>query len=306
VSISIAPSSGATACVQPGYTTAQLQSLDQGGTINTGGFSLLQVTEAVASLGTDTIATIDGSFSQLTGFQLAAAGTANISVITSGSCEVFHVLTTGTAVVTGHLTELDAGTVTLTGPAGMNLNSQKLTETSNTYSYSIGTPGTSSSSLQPGTYTLTGAGGNDVSPFSNISLTLGPPLSLNSPLPTAVTESAGLTLNWTGGNASDVVGIMGYSGTISNFATVNEVDNLTEFLCTTTAGQKTFTVPASILIQLPILTPAQVAAHTGTGFLEVLSGPPAVSFNATLKKDGSAIPSTFSAFVGTSGGVTYQ
>jgi len=301
VSISIAPSSGATACVQPGYTTAQLQTLDQGGTINSGGFSLSQATEAVASLGTYTSASVDGSFSQLTGFQLAAAGTANVSVITSGSCSVFHVTTTGTAVVTGHLTEFDAGTVTLNGPG---VNNQPLLELSNTYSYSIGTPGTSSSSLQPGTYTLTGAGGNDVGPFST-SITIGSPLTLSSPLPTTVTESAGLTLNWTGGNSTDIVEIIGGSGTVTGTGT-SQITNSTEFICSTTAGQKTFTVPASILIQLPILTPAQVAAHTGTGFLEVLSGPPAVSFNATLKKDGSTIPSTFASSVGTLGLVAYQ
>ena len=39
-SISIAPSAGATACVQTGYTTQQLQVLDQGGTITSGGFTL--------------------------------------------------------------------------------------------------------------------------------------------------------------------------------------------------------------------------------------------------------------------------
>jgi uncharacterized protein (TIGR03437 family) len=301
VSISIAPSSGATACVQPGYTTAQLQTLDQGGTINSGGFSLSQATEAVASLGTYTSASVDGSFSQLTGFQLAAAGTANVSVITSGSCSVFHVTTTGTAVVTGHLTEFDAGTVTLNGPG---VNNQPLLELSNTYSYSIGTPGTSSSSLQPGTYTLTGAGGNDVGPFST-SITIGSPLTLSSPLPTTVTESAGLTLNWTGGNSTDIVEIIGGSGTVTGTGT-SQITNSTEFICSTTAGQKTFTVPASILTQLPTETAAQETAGTATGLLEVGSGPPAVNFNATLKKDGSTIPSTFASSVGTLGLVAYQ
>ena len=37
-SISIAPDANSSACVIPGYTTAQLQSLDQGGTITSGGF----------------------------------------------------------------------------------------------------------------------------------------------------------------------------------------------------------------------------------------------------------------------------
>jgi uncharacterized protein (TIGR03437 family) len=296
-SIAIATSASDTACVQPGYTTQQLQSLDQGGTINSGGFSLSQTTETVPSLGTYIVADIDGSFSQITGFQLAAAGTSTVSVTTSGSCIVYHVTATSTAVATGHVTEFDAGTVTLTGPAGTNLNSQKLLETSNVYSYSIGSPGqTSSSSLLPGTYTVNGAGGTDVGPF-NTSITIGSPLTLNPALPTTVTESAGLTLNWTGGNSSDVVEIIGASGTYTGTGN-SRIINLTEFVCSTTAGQKTFTVPASILTQLPTITAAQVAASTAEGVLEVTSGPTPVSFNATLKKDGSNIPSYFSSTVG--------
>jgi hypothetical protein len=274
-----------------------LQNLDQGGTINAGSFSLSQSTETVASLGTYISADIGGSFSQITGFQLAAAGTSSVSVTTSGSCIVYHVTATSTGGATGHVTDFDAGTVTLTGPAGTNLNSQKLLETSNIYSYSIGSPGqTSSSSLLPGTYTVNGAGGTDVGPF-NTSITIGSPLTLNPALPTTVTESAGLTLNWTGGNSSDVVEIIGASGTFTGTGN-SRIINLTEFVCSTTAGQKTFTVPASILTQLPTITAAQVAASTAEGVLEVTSGPTPVSFNATLKKDGSNIPSYFSSTVG--------
>jgi hypothetical protein len=304
-SIAIAPSSGATVCVQPGYTTAQLQSLDQGGTINAGGFSLSQTTISEPPYGTFVTAGVAGSFTQITGFQLGAAASVTYSVITSGSCEVIHVTSQGTSSSVSHLTDLDAGTVTLNGPSGTGLNSQKLTETSNSYSYSLSAPGqTSSGSLLSGQYTLTGAGGTDVGSF-NTSITLGPPLTLNSPLPTNVTESAGLTLNWTGGNASDIVEIIGDSGTFTGTG-ANQVTSITEFICSTTAGQKTFTVPASILTQLPVITQAQVNAGTATGLLEVASGPPAVSFNATLKKDGSTIPSTFSSSVGTAGLCTYQ
>ena len=161
----------------------------------------------------------------------------------------------------------------------------------------------SNGSILQGTYTLTGAGGNDVGPF-NTSITIGPPLTLTSPLPTTVTESAGLTLNWTGGNASDVVDIIGASYTTSGTG-ANQVTNTTEFICTTTAGQKTFTVPASILTQLPIPPPLR-SPGTPNGYLEVVSGATPVNFNATLKADGSNIPSVFASFVGTGGSVVYQ
>ncbi|MGA9627525.1 MAG: hypothetical protein WBQ65_23830 [Bryobacteraceae bacterium] len=307
VSISIAPSTSATACVQPGYTTQQLQSLDQGGTITSGGFTL---DHGVTTAPSATIDSIAGVFSQTSGYQLSSSGTQNAIVATSGSCVVTRVTTTTSTVTAGHSTSFDAGTVTLTGPSGTNLNNQKLTETSNTYLYMIGEsgsgiPGQPSGSILAGTYTLTGAGGTDVGPFST-SITIGPPLTLNNPLPATVTESAGLTLNWTGGNAADVVEIAGDSATTSGTG-ANETTTATGFVCTTTAGQKTFTVPASILTWLPTISAAQVAAGTASGSLDVLSiATPATSFNATLKKDGSTIPSSFASITGISGSALYQ
>jgi len=301
--ISIAPSSGSSACVQPGYTTQQLQAFDQGGTSTTGGFSLTQIAETVAKYGNVKSDSIGGSFTQINGFQMAAAGPTP-AAITYGSCQVFHITSTNT-VSASHSTDLDAGTVTLTGPAGTNLTNQKIPEDANSYYYQIGTEGiTTTGSILQGTYTLTGAGGTDVGPF-NTSISIGPPLTLISPLPTIVTESAGLTVNWQGGNASDVVYIVGASYTTSGTVD-NQTTNMTEFICTTSAGQQTLTVPASILTQLPITPPPQVPAVTPDGYLEVVSGTAPANFNATLKKDGSNIPSSFGSLVGTGGTVVYQ
>jgi uncharacterized protein (TIGR03437 family) len=300
--ISIAPSSGSSACVQPGYTTQQLQAFDQGGTSTTGGFSLTQVAETLGKYGNVKSDSIGGSFTQINGFQMAAAGPTP-AAITYGSCQVFHVISTNTVSVS-QSTDLDAGTVTLTGPAGTNLTNQIIPEDTNSYSYQIGTEGvTSTGSILQGTYTLTGAGGKDVGPF-NTSISVGPPLTLISPLPTIVTESAGFTVNWQGGNASDVVYIIGASYT-NNGTVDNQITNTTEFICTTTAGQQTFTVPASILTQLPIPPPAQVAG-TPNGYLEVVSGAKVTNFNATLKADGSNIPSVFGSVIGAGGTVVYQ
>ena len=68
----------------PGYTTQQLQSLDQGGTITTGGFSITQFAITMPSVGTVKSNSIGGGFTQLTGFQLASAAQVNASVIQSG------------------------------------------------------------------------------------------------------------------------------------------------------------------------------------------------------------------------------
>jgi hypothetical protein len=128
------------------------------------------------------------------------------------------------------------------------------------------------------------------------SITLGSPLTLNSPLPTTATESAGLTLNWTGGNASDVVNITGATST-STGTGANKVYTATGFICTTTAGQKTYTVPPAVLTQL---VPA------ANGSLDVASGVGPVNFNATLKADGSNIPSSFTYSWVTGGLPVYQ
>jgi hypothetical protein len=306
-SISIAPA-GATACVQTGYTTQQLVAFDQGGTITSGGFTLDHgVTTGPSSATADFVA---GVFSQTTGFQLSSSsGTQSAILANSGGCIVTRVTTSSNTVTAGHSTSFDAGTVTLTGPSGTNLNKQQLAESSNTYLYMIGEsgsgfPGQPSGSILAGTYTLTGAGGNDVGPFST-SITIGPPLTLNNPLPTTVTESAGLTLKWTGGIASDAVLISGTS-TITTGTGANEITTATGFVCTTTAGQGTFTVPASILTWLPTMTAAQVSAGTADGSLSVMSRATPSSFNATLKKDGSNIPSSFGYYSFFDGLALYQ
>jgi hypothetical protein len=302
-SISIAPDAGSSACVFPGYTLAQLQKLDAGGTITTGGFSITQFTESVTQVGTEKVDLIGGGFSQLTGFQLSSAVQGNVNLIQQGSCQVITATVTGTSTSTGTSTELDAGVVTITGPAGSSLTNQALTKTLNSYSLSniegLGTiPGQTNFTLPAGSYTLTGAGGNDVGSFST-SLTLGAPLTLSAPLPTNVVRSSPLTINWTGGIASNMVEIIG-GVTTSTGTGSSEVTTTTEFLCVTTAGAGTFTVPASILTQLPATT------GSNTGILEVASFNTSATFPATLKADGSTISGTFGSFVGVASTPTYQ
>ena len=303
-SISIAPDAGSSACVIPGYTLAQLQKLDQGGTITTGGFTIVQFTITEPSpIGTVKEDVIGGGFSQFTAFQLSSVAQGNVSVIQSGSCQVIQATVSGTSTSTGSVTDLDAGKVTISGPSGSGLTNQALTETSNTYSL-FGTesgkiiPGQVSFTLPAGSYTLAGAGGNDVGSFST-SIALGSAITVTGGLPSTLVRSTPLTINWTGGNAPDMLEIVGSSST-STGTGANQVTTTSEFICITTAGSGTFTVPASILTQLPATT------GTNTGILEVLSGNINTTFPATLKADGSAITGTFGSFVGVGSLATYQ
>ena len=111
----------------------------------------------------------------------------------------------------------------------------------------------------------------------------------------------GLPLSWTGGNSTDAVEIIGYAGTNVTTGTTT-VTNATEFICTTTAGTGGFTVPASVLNQLP-----QVLATTANGsrILEVASGPAPVTFSPSLTAGGT-VASTFSALIATAASTYYQ
>ena len=131
-------------------------------------------------------------------------------------------------------------------------------------------------------------------------MTLSPLLTVTGGLPNSVTRNAGLTLNWTGGNAADLVEIIGSSSTSTGSGT-STVTTTTSFICLTTAGAKTFTVPASVLNQLP------ANSGTATGLLEIASGNYSTTFSPTLKTgSGGTIPSFFGNFIGVGNSVTYQ
>jgi hypothetical protein len=158
--------------------------------------------------------------------------------------------------------------------------------------------------LPPGNYTLKGAGGKDVGAFT-ASLTLGPQFVISGGLPTSVTRSSGLTLNWTGGNSSDTVVIFGgsQSGSLLNQTGAS-------FICFTTAGKGSYTVPASILNQLPAITAAQITNGAGSGSLGVSVGTSATSgnglFNAPLTAGGSITNATFTGSTFIDASVAFQ
>ena len=99
-SIAIAPDANSSACALAGYTTAQLQRLDQGGTITTGAFTITQfsITTPGTGPGSGTFksSTIGGGFSQLTAYQLSSASQGNVSLIQAGSWQVIQSTSTTT------------------------------------------------------------------------------------------------------------------------------------------------------------------------------------------------------------------
>ncbi len=303
--IAIAPDASASACVIPGFSTQQLQNFDNGGTYTVGSFALSSISESVAGFSAK-IESASGAFVQINAFQLASASQYIPS--SQGACQVFHTTdSSGQASTAGSAKLLDAGAVTLNGPSGSNITNLMLTETNNAYSATIsGIPGLpggcNNCSLAPGTYAVSGAGGTDVNKF-NASFTLGSPLNVT--LPDNVVRNSGLPLNWTGGNANDIVQIYGASSALSGSGSSTTTDT-TYFICTTTAGQGSFTVPASILNQLPPVSASATTNGTGAGFLQVALTAAPASFSATLTNGKSVDAAYFLGFSGTGKTVSYQ
>jgi uncharacterized protein (TIGR03437 family) len=294
---------GQDACTLPGFTTAQLQKLDNGGTITVGSFNITSLQESFPGLGSFKSETAGGSFTQFNAFQIGSASPLTAATVNpQQGCTVFHFTGAESQIFSaGGGVNLDAGTITLNGPSASAISNKALTQdASNSYSLQIssiaGFGGIPGASLTAGTYTLAGAGGKDVGNFST-SISLGSPLSITGGLPATVTRSAGLPLTWTGGNSSDIVTILGFAGTVSGTA-ANATTDGTGFVCITTAGTGGMTVPSSITSQLPAVSPDAVTNGTGFGFLEVASGPTPVAINAPLKAGGSVDSATFAALVG--------
>ena len=312
--ITIAPSASATACVSPIFSQSQLAAFDNGATQTTAGFSLIQIGETVTISGTTAnvkSTEIAGGFTTYTGFQLSALTASNPFIFTQGSCTVIQATGSNGQLATGMGAALDAGVVTLNGPSGSNISNQQLSELDNAYFQVLGEtglptsiPGVGNGQLVAGQYTLAGAGGKDVGKF-NATLTLGTPLTVTGGLPATVNRSAGLPLAWTGGNSSDLVYISGYAGTTTGTGTT-AVTNATEFICITTAGQGSFTVPSSILSQLPAVSASAISGGTGSSFLVVEStSNGSNTFTASLTAGGT-VNGGFLALIGVADSPVYQ
>jgi uncharacterized protein (TIGR03437 family) len=286
--ISIAPV-GASACAQAGYTTTQLQNFENGTTYLSGGFSILKETGS-AEGETVSYSEVAGEFTEYNGFELAGIP-ANIgsSVPPSGCTVTQYTPTTPATYIPSYAMFLDAGKLTLTGPSGSGLNSTQLPETLNTYDLAISGEGsTVNGNIVAGTYTLTGAGGTGVGQFT-ATVTLPTLLTITGGLPTTVTRSAGQTINWTGGNSSDLVIVSGGAESLNSNG--SEVSGAS-FVCYTTAGTGGITVPSSILTQLPAISAAQISAGSGGTSLSVGSGSSS-TFSAPLAAGGTITNATF-------------
>jgi uncharacterized protein (TIGR03437 family) len=261
---------GGGVCNDPalGYNGTQLA--------NGGGPSGTYTTASVGIFQSTSTPPIPGQQPEMTGvtadFQSYSGGSssAQTSVVSLGSCFVpGPVSLSGTAPT---ITGLDAGTITVQGPAG----SQTLTDTKNPltglllgeYEAQV------ANSFLPatgGTFTFTATGGAQVGAFT-ASISLGNLLTwTNESSITSVTRASGQQVTWSGGSPNSYVYVSGNSSSTSG-ATAT-------FVCYAPVSQGQLTVPNYVLLALP----------AGTGNLGISNG---------------ATPSTFTASGLTAPGVT--
>jgi uncharacterized protein (TIGR03437 family) len=195
---------------------------------------------------TSTVTSGIASINQLQNSQLAGVtfvsdvdgnGYTALGPLSLGGCGVTQ--GSGPAQYGGTLTYLNAGTVSMQGPEG-------------TYALTSTTGATPDGAELPsgaipasgGTFTFTGTGSAEVGPFS-VTVNLSPLMTwTNSGAAATVTRSQGLEINWSGGQPSSYIQIIGQS--VSSTPGIGAT-----FQCFVPQSAMTFTVPPYVLNALP-------------------------------------------------------
>jgi uncharacterized protein (TIGR03437 family) len=279
---------GGGVCSDPelGITGTLIGTLSGQTTVRSGSVSLFQETLPQAAPGASPAAqtfkttySADASFSSITGTSYVTGE----SFTSIGSCIVNQVASGSSTIGTVTSKGLDAGTsITLAG-GGQTVPIPVLsfggTTSVGEYVATLTTPLAGSTA-----YTFTGPGGKDVGPFT-ATLTFPVPLNwTNESSISAVTESQGQLITWTGGATGTYVEIIGSSSSSDFSASAT-------FICVAPASAEKFTVPSYVLLAMP----------TGTGSLGLFNFSNPVKFTATGIDSGFA-----EAGVLTEESVTYQ
>jgi uncharacterized protein (TIGR03437 family) len=215
-----------------GYNVSNLLKLQSSGALKTGAISLQR--------GVGSQDTVTATFQNLNNLSLISSRGPS-GAPSPGNCITLEILTSGGATdisdpVTG--AGLDAGTLTVTGPAG----SQTVSAASKGF-YS----GSFSSFLNPGSYTIKGSGGGDVGSFT-ASLNIPQAINWNNIVSAnLVPRDQDFLITWLGGGSNDLVEILG----TTNLPSAGAVTPVLEFICTATASAGQFSVPSLVLSTIP-------------------------------------------------------
>lgn len=312
---------GRDVCQHPFLSSDALRRLSAGGTVTAGSLLLskqvLSISAAGMSFDLPTEA-VSGSFARYGLGNLNAIPAAAQST-TIGTCTVTRQRGRQSELLTGVLPAkgLDAGPqLTLSGPGAANVAVPK--DANNDYTktlFSGGLPGipglpgggTSTPVISAGTYTITAPGGTEVGAFTT-SVTVPTELNwTNKAQINDVNRQQGLAITWSGGSGQ--VFITGISGTTAGGTQQDPIYDAAVFVCTANASAGNFTVPSSILSQLPAVTfDPTSSTSNGVGLLGLqLNGPAGGgSFMAPLVGGGNVDMANFTYSLGTAKVVNYK
>lgn len=190
---------------------------------------------------TTTTSSFSGSFSRISGVDLSNL----LSTFVTPNIGQCAVIPYGQLLQYANLTvtTLDAGaSLTSVGPPGTAIAAKSTA--GGQISYDAGN--LAATYVGAGRYSITGPGGANVGPFS-ANLDVGTPLVwTNTDAAKTITRSSGLNVTWTGGSSGSIVTITGASFSL-NGASVSG----STFICLANRSAGQFTVPASVLNQLP-------------------------------------------------------
>ena len=264
-----------------GYTAADLATAQSAGGLRVGSIVLARTKLKFAFPGTGSIdSTTDIGSASFEKFSLTQIyGSQGFGFVSEGACTVGYTSgddTTPDDPVKGE--GLDAGaSITVRGPAGEKQMNRMAVKGVYSGQLGGGTPNpfgggaAAPAFLEPGAYTVSGAGGADVGAFS-ANFRLPSPLTwANQASITTVNRSQGVNVTWTGGDPAGFTFIFGYSGVGSGQNPVSAV-----FSCIVKTSLGNFTVPSSVLLALP----ATPAGEQSFGVLGVGSSSQPVRFTA--------------------------
>jgi hypothetical protein len=256
---------GADECRHPFLTDSQIRSLDTGGTVAVGSFSLVKASSLITVPGLGSVeTTTEGAGGAIYRFRADQMDSLPAGLtIATGSCYSWwrrgraEEITPPPPVVA-----LDAGPqLVLNGPNANNRAVPK--QSGNVYNVLLyqsgvgGLGGAGSPTLTGGTYTLTGPGGADVRSFVASTQFPNGFTWTNRDSIVAIQRGQPLTVTWTGGGTEPgaIVVVAGASGARVGGPDTAPIYALGMFSCVAPAAAGSFTVPAAVTEVLPPASP---------------------------------------------------
>jgi uncharacterized protein (TIGR03437 family) len=238
-------------------------------------------------------------FEKITPGSTAPPSGSQVDVNSYGSCTVSFRTGTGSGgTSSGTVQYLDAGaSIAMTAPFG-NRTLAKSAPGGGIILYEASLDQTATT-LAAGQYTFVGTAGADVGAFTAKYTMPAPFVWTNQSSITTVNRANGQIVTWSGGDPSGYVTI---AGTSTAYGSTAATTTTVTFTCTARVSDGSFTVPAEVLLGLPVSGSASGTATVVPGTLVVTNVGAGTSFPAPPGIDFAGISSSF--IYGSS--VTYQ